>query len=221
MCRIESERLRRLVEGREVHRLARDRQRTHVHTHDGEASRGRRQRAQDLEPLRGVLLVFKRCGAGDVPARPCEAVNEPIFHRVGSEHGHDWNCLGRPRGRPRRFGNRDQHLGIPLQQLGRQLRQAVEVSVGIAPLDDEVPAFDQADAAPQRHCGGTLVTRDAGLRIAAGVEDSDAAHRPAGCRLRPRVKRHRRGECGRGAHEGSTLHVCLPRGSSRCRKRYA
>jgi hypothetical protein len=87
----------------------------------------------------------QRCGeeseAGDVAARPVQALHEAGARRIAAADEH---VGGRGHGGPHRKMIADDHRHVPAHQVGRQRRQPIEIVVGIALLNRHVLALDKA-----------------------------------------------------------------------------
>ena len=101
--------------------------------------------AQQPKPL-GRKLVVQSTNSGSVAARTIEAAHEPCCNKVTGPAKYDWDVGGRSFGRERRRLARhcNNHGHLTLDQLGRQLRQPMGLSVRPARFDRQAFALDEA-----------------------------------------------------------------------------
>ena len=99
---------------------------------------------QKFQPLRRQFTADK-VDARRVAARPCEAGDESKLDRVFGEDEHDGDRRGCRLGRERRsVGACDDYGDLPANQLGRQCRQSIVLTLGPAVFDRNVLALDIA-----------------------------------------------------------------------------
>jgi hypothetical protein len=110
------------------------------HRHPGDS---RQHLFEQLQPL-AAQLRSEGAQASDVAAGMSQAGDQPIANCIGWI-GHDdgdrlSSVLGRLR--RRRTAGRDDDIDIKLQQLRRQHRQALRLSLGVAVIDRYIFAFN-------------------------------------------------------------------------------
>jgi len=101
--------------------------------------------SQQLQPLRFELHAHHG-DPGDVAARPVEAGNEGELERVGGHVEDDWNGRRCRLGGHRRRGTADRNdrRNVPVDQLRRQRRQAIVMTLRPAVFEPHILTFDIA-----------------------------------------------------------------------------
>ena len=125
----------------------------------GKARGSRQQLVQEPEPLCRELHIHG-ADTGDVAARPVEAGDETSLDRVAAGAEDDRNCRGRGFGRECRWhAARCGDDGHPAaDQIGRQFRQSIVLTLCPAVFDRDVLAFDVAGfAQPFAECRHEVV----------------------------------------------------------------
>ena len=113
----------------------------------GDPGQRRQRLLQQLETLGGQLGEGER-QAGDVAAGPRQARAQPSRDRIAARQGDDRDrlrCLARRLAR--RLAAGEDHVHLETHQLFGHRRQPIGAAVGVAALDDDVPALDVAGLA--------------------------------------------------------------------------
>jgi hypothetical protein len=131
---------------------------------------------QQLEPLSGQLSVKKRY-ACYVATRPVEADDEARLDRIDAEEEDDRNCRSRRLGSEcRRRAVGDNHAYPPTNQIGRQIRQSIDLALRPAVFDGDVLAVEIThfvEALPESR----QTARDVVGLGRSGAEIADHRHR--------------------------------------------
>ena len=119
---------------------------------DGDRSCLRNQVVQKLEPL---CCQFGREDryAGEIAPWPVETGNVAKLNRISSEQENNGNRAGCSLGGHRRLAVCGNHGDLTANQIGRQCRQTIVVTLGPAVFDRHVPTLDIAgfcQALPKR-----------------------------------------------------------------------
>jgi hypothetical protein len=141
------------------------------------------QLLQKLEPLSGRLRQLK-AQPGEVPARLCEARDEPLGHRGRSGNHHDGNRRRRLLERRQRGSGADDHVDLKTDEFGSQVGEPFDLALGRTGLGDEVLTIDVAElthSTEERAYEGTLGpgAGQLGGRVKRGTQDPDPVELPA------------------------------------------
>ena len=153
------------------------------------------QLAHEFEPL-GEQFGRQPGDAGGRAPRPTEARHQAEFHRVVAGEKNQRNGrtgFAHAERRADAAGNDDGCA--TLNEIGREHRQPIEMTLRPAIFDDEVPTVDEADL------GKALAERDEKIAISAdraAVEKSDHRHRRLLRARRERPRSRRAAERGYG-----------------------
>src|SRR5262249_53161410 len=162
---------------------------------NGNRGRSRHELAKQLQSLRSQHGAEK-AHPGDVAARPVEARDEAVPHRIGSRREDDRHRGGCGLSRKRRIVVADDRRYPTADQIGGQIRQPIKVIFRRVVFDRDVPTIDVAGFL-QALAERGYEMRSVGERRAA--EESDYRHRRL---LRARRERPR---CSRAAEERDEL----------------
>ena len=156
----------------------------------------------------------------EVPARVCEALDEPLTYRVAGDRHDDGDRRGRLLERAQRRPGGDNHIHLETDQLGGQTGEALRPALAPARFGHEMLSVHVAELAQsvqervQTRGGPGLGPDQVGCR-ATTAEDPDPIDLARG--LGGGDARHREGPEGEAADEGPPIHQWITssdRGSS-------
>jgi hypothetical protein len=138
-------------------------------------ARCRQQLVQQLQSLPTQFGV-QRGHACEIPARSVQAGNEPDLNRIGASDEDNGNRTGCSLGGYRRLAVCSNHGDLAANQIGRQCRQTIIMTLGPAVFDRDVPTLGIADFSQ------ALPKRGQEMCILLGRPDiKKPNHRHAGC----------------------------------------
>jgi hypothetical protein len=129
---------------------------------------------QYLQPFRPYLHV-ECCHARDIAARSAKATDKSLCDWIGSGGENNWNCPRRCFSSQRRrvaAGGGNQGY-LPANQIGRQFRQSIVLTIGRAILDSYILAIDAAGFA---HAAAECGEEARGPLRRTDIEISDHRH---------------------------------------------
>jgi len=140
---------------------------------------------EQLQPF-CLQLIGQQIDTGEIAARPREAADKTEPDRVFADQEYNGNSRGRRLGRKRRgrASGRDNDASLTADQIGRELRQAIDAILRPAINDGHVFTFGKAELF--QALAECAETARHGIRRSA-IEEADDGHRRLlrPCRERP------------------------------------